>query len=136
MAVASGPNIKPVLTDSFEVGADLSTKQFYGVKLSADRTVILAAAVTDYCCGVLLNKPDNSTIKTAEVLVIGKVKIVAGETITAGDQIRIHSDGKAMIFAPDTDTTAYGCGVCTLGGASNELIEAFVNFVTQDRGEE
>ena len=136
MAIASGPNIKPVLTDSYDVGADLSTKQFYGVKFNADRQVILAAAATDVCCGILLNKPDNSTLLTAEVLIIGKVKIVAGETIAAGNQIRIHSDGKAMVFAPDTDTTAYCVGQCSLGGVSGDLIEALVSFTSQDRGEE
>ncbi len=84
-AVAVGPNIKPVLTDSYEAGADLSAKQFFGVKFSADRKVILTASVTDVSCGVLLNKPKSA--ETAEVLIIGKVKMEAGETIVAGNQI-------------------------------------------------
>lgn len=134
MAIATGVNVKPVLTASFEVGADLSTKQFYGVKMSADRTVVLQAADTDRPVGLLQNKPDNSTIKDAEVLVIGQGKAVAAETLAAGDQIRIDSNGKAAKHEPGTDTTAYGVGIVTVGGASNEVIEGLFDFASAARG--
>lgn len=134
MAIAEGPQNNPLEIRGLKAGEALTGKQFYGVKFNADRQVILMAAVTDVCCGILQNAPASG--ETAEVATIGTIKIIAGETISAGDKIRIHSDGKAMIFAPDTDTTATGYGVCHKGGAANEYIEAFCVFGAGDRGEE
>ena len=134
MAVATGPGNKPILTGSYESTNDLSAKQFYGVKFSANRTIILCTAVTDVPAGILMNKPTAG--QDAEVLHMGISKCLAGETLAAGNQIRVHSDGKWMVFAPDTDTTAYGVGVCTQGAAADELAEGMFNFASPDRGEE
>ena len=134
MAVASGPNTLPVMTVTLNAAEDLSSNQFYGVAISGDRAVDLVDGVTDRPVGILQNKPTSG--QDAEIIVIGKVKIIATETISAGDQIRIHSDGKAAIFAPDTDSTAYCIGQCTLGADASELIEAIISCTALDRGEE
>lgn len=130
-----GLNIKPVLTESFVSTNDLRSYQYYGVKLSANRTVILPTADTDKCIGILQNKPNAG--QTAEVMVIGRTPVVGGEALTIGASIRIQSAGKAMVFEPDTDTTSYGCGqVVEASTADGEYADAVVNFATQDRGEE
>lgn len=134
MAIAEGPSGQDQHILSLKTATDLSGKQFFGVKMSADRTVALQSGVTDVGVGILVNKPTSG--QTASVVWHGVVKITAGETIAFGNQIRIHSDGKAMVFVPDTDVTAFGVGVCILGAASGELIEAIVNFASPDRGEE
>ena len=78
-----GYNIKPVLTESFTSTNDLRLYQYYGVKLSADRTVILPTADTDDCIGILQNKPNAGEM--AEVMVIGRTPVVSGESIAAGE---------------------------------------------------
>ncbi|MCK9599842.1 MAG: DUF2190 family protein [Sphaerochaeta sp.] len=130
-----GYNIKPVLTESFVSTNDLRLNQYYGVKLSADRTVILPTGDADNCIGILQNKPNAGEM--AEVMVIGRTPVVVEEAIAAGVQIRIASGGKASTFVPDTDTTAFSVGQ-VVEHASNdaELADAIVNFATQDRGEE
>ncbi|MFA5429836.1 MAG: hypothetical protein WC329_01600 [Candidatus Omnitrophota bacterium] len=130
-----GMNSKPVLTESFISTNDLHLKQYYAVKLSANRTVILPTADTDVCIGILLNKPEAGQM--AEVMVIGRTPVVSGEAITYGNKIRIANGGKAMVFDPDTDTTSYGCGQCIeSSGDDGQYANAIVNFATQDRGEE
>jgi len=126
VAVAKGPSNKPVLTMSFTSTNDLSAKQYYGVKLSADRTVILMAATGDLPIGVLMNKP--KAAEDAEVMVMGLVKAIAGETLAVGDTVRFHSDGKAMIHVKGTDTDAHIAGQVTLGGAADEIIEMVLSL--------
>jgi hypothetical protein len=130
----AGINIKKVLTESMVASESLATKQYYGVTVSGNRTVDLQDAVTDIPLGILQNDPASG--EEAEVLVIGRTPIVAGETITAGQLIRIGADGAAYVFEVDTDTTAYCLGQCTQGGDAGEMIEAIVNGTTPFRGEE
>ena len=125
-------NTKPIHTESFEASGDLSGKQFYGVKLSADRTMVIAAAITDKCIGILQDKPTNGV--QGLVMVIGRTKVVAAETLVAGDQIRIDDNGKAAKMDPSTDTTAYIVGVVTVGASTGFMAEALVNFAAQARG--
>lgn len=127
-------NIKLIYTETFEADEDLDDEQYHGVTMSDDRKVDLQDADTDIPCGILQNDPTDG--QEAEVLVIGRTPIVAGETIAAGNQIRIDSNGHAMVFEVDTDTTAYCCGFCTIGADSGEKIEAIVNCITPFRGEE
>ena len=60
---------------------DLSTKQFYCVKMSTtDDTVSLCDTDGEVILGVLCNKPDAAN-KAAEVAALGQVKIEAGEAL-------------------------------------------------------
>jgi hypothetical protein len=130
-----GYNIKPVLTESFISTNDLRLYQYYGVKLSADRTVILPTADTDNCIGILQNKPNAGEM--AEVMVIGRTPVVGGESIAAGNKVRIASGGKAMIFDVDTDTTCFGVGQCVEHSSGDaQIANVIVDFAGQDRGEE
>jgi hypothetical protein len=121
-----GYNIKPVLTESFVSTNDLSSYQYYGVKLSADRTVILPTADTDIPIGILQNKPTAGQM--AEVMVIGRTPVKIAEALTAGQEIRIASGGLAAL-AEVSDTTTYVVGqVVEHAGVSGEIAEAVVNF--------
>lgn len=115
---------RSIFTNSFIAGEDLSDYQYYGVELTADRTVGLVDATTDKPVGVLLNDPESG--EEALVCVIGQSPIKLGETIAAGAQIRFHSDGKAYNWDPGTDTTTYCAGMCTIGGDADEVGEAII----------
>ncbi len=127
-------NIKLTHTETFEASESLATNQYHGVTMSANRKVDLQDADTDVPAGILQNAPGSG--EEGLVLVIGRTPIVAGESITAGQQIRIDSSGHAMLFEIDTDVTTYCCGFCTIGAAATEMIEAIVNCVTPFKGEE
>lgn len=87
---------------NFKSNADLSAKQYYIVKLTADDTVDLAAAATDIIVGVLYNKPkaptngkyDNAQVRLASAA--GTTRVVAGGTINRGDFITSDANGKAV----------------------------------------
>lgn len=85
-----------VFDHSFKAAADLTTKQFYLVKLTAADTVGLGAATSDTCIGVLQNKP-NST-QAAQVRILGVTKAVSDGTtaISVGDKVGTSAAGKAV----------------------------------------
>ena len=125
-------NVKRALTESFVAGATLASSQYHGVKLNANRQVIVCAADTDIPAGIVLNDPASGA--EAEVLVVGRCPVVLGETLTAGQLIRIDGSGHAMLFEPATDTTAYCIGQVTIGGAVTEVGEALINCCNPNRG--
>lgn len=126
-------NEKQIYTETFIAGEDLSDYQYYGVTMSDDREVDLTDADTDVCAGILLNAPESGG--EALVGVVGRFPVVAGETITAGQLVRIGSSGTAMIWAPGTDTTAYVIGQALSGGDAGEKIEVMVNACNPARGD-
>ncbi|MBU0598781.1 hypothetical protein KKF61_07415 [Patescibacteria group bacterium] len=119
-------NTKAVHLESFEAAADLSAKQFYFVKLSANRTVNVPTAITDIPIGVLQNKPASG--EAAEVMVIGRSKVSADETLTAGQLIGTSVDGQAALVEAG-DTTVYRAGQVTIGAGAGEIAEAIINCV-------
>src|SRR5574337_1127881 len=97
-----------------KAGADLSAKQYYFVKLSADKTVVVCAAATDIPIGVLQNKPDASG-KAAEVVAVGVTKVSGDADLDAGHLIGTSGDGQADRKLPGTDTTEYTVGQVVVG---------------------
>mgnify|MGYP003325985969 CR=1 FL=1 len=86
-----------VFDHSFKAAADLTTKQFYLVKLTAADTVGLTAAVTDATIGVLQNKPN--TAQAAQVRILGISKVVSDGSSTAiavGDKLATNTSGKVV----------------------------------------
>lgn len=84
-------------TRTFVAGEDLSSAQFKFVTLEADGQVDLADAAGERAVGVLLNKP--AAGKAATVAMTGKVMVVAGAAVTAGDQIQTDAAGDAITAA-------------------------------------
>jgi len=113
--------------------ADLSTKQFYLVKISGDKTVTVCAAVTDKPCGVLQNAPPLG--QEAEVCSFGQTKISADAALVAGNQIGTSVDGQAAVYVPGTDTTKYIVGdVISGAGAAGELATVIIDCPGAGRG--
>lgn len=128
-----GYNAKPVLTESFVSTNNLSSYQYYAVKLSGDRTVILPTADTDVCIGILQNKPTAGQM--AEVMVIGRTPVKIDEALAAGEQIEVHNGGLIGKHVAGTDTTKYCVGqVVEHAGVSGEVAGAIVNFANLNRG--
>jgi WD40 repeat protein len=117
-------NEKAIWTETFTADEDLSDYQYYGVALSDDRKVDLVDADTDKTVGVLQNDPEDE--QEALVCVMGRSPVSLGETVAAGALLRCGSDGQFYNWDPGTDTTAYCCGMCTIGGAEDEVGEALI----------
>jgi len=83
---------------AFKATSDLSTKQFYIVKLdSTENVAVLASAATDKLIGVLLNKPKSGeTMDVYARNASGTGKVIAGGDITVGAYITSDGDGKAV----------------------------------------
>lgn len=113
-------------------GADLSAKQYYFVKMSADNTCILCSAATDAPIGVLQNSPESG--EEASVLVIGGTKLVASAAIAAGIKIGTASTGKADAKVAGTDTTEYTVGQVLLASAADaDVLTAVINCASPNR---
>ena len=122
-------NEKLIYTETFVAGDDFSAKQYYGCKLEANRQVALPGAETTVPAGIVINKPADG--EAAQVLVIGRGPGVVAEPITAGQLIRIDTNGKVALYEPATDTTCYCVGQCLIGagsGSEAQVGEFMYNF--------
>lgn len=115
----------------FTAAADLSSKQFYFVKLASSSTVNVCAAVTDKPIGILQNKPESGD--QAIVRVFGVSKVSADATLAAGDVIGTAADGQAQPISLGSETTVHVCGQAIEAGSAGEILTAFIN-VTNGRG--
>lgn len=133
MVVAKGPSQKSILTESFIGSGDLSTKQFYWVKLTTNpREVIICNGVADKPIGILQNKP-NASGKAAHVMVIGRTKVSSDAALNEGDAIGTSTDGQSVLKDQTTsgDSTHYVVGtVVAASGAGDEMAEAIINCAT------
>lgn len=101
-------------------GADLSTKQYCHVKMSADRTVV-AAGNGEEAVGVLQDKPA-AAARAAAVGFAGVSKVLLGGTVTAGQYISSDANGAAVVPATGERIT----GICIVGGAAGVVGEALL----------
>ena len=94
-------------------GADLSTKQYYVVKVNTSGAIILAAATTDRPLGVLQNNPTSG--KTASVMTSGVTKVVASAAIAIGDRVMCTAAGKVATAT----STNYAFGTALVAAAAD-----------------
>lgn len=80
-------------TVSVPAAADLTTKQFYAVKVDNTGKAALAGA-GEFAIGILQNKPNSGQPGT--VAWGGITKALAGGSITAGATVAVNSDGKLV----------------------------------------
>lgn len=86
------------------------------VKMSADRTVILCAGVTDIPIGVIQNAPVDSG-DAVTVVALGVTKVQGDADLAAGNQIGTSADGQAAAYTV-ADTTKHRVGVVILGNSA------------------
>jgi hypothetical protein len=112
--------------------ADLSTKQYYFVKINTSGQAALCSGATDKPVGVLQNTPTSG--QAAEVLVVGGTKIVASASLDEGVAIGTTAAGKAGAKVVGTDTTNYIVGqVISAAGADGEILTAVINCASPAR---
>lgn len=116
---------------SLSAGADLSTKQFYFVKLDTNGAAVVCSGATDVPVGVLQNKPTSG--QAAEIVVVGVTKISADANLTIGNLIGTSADGQADAKTPGTDTTEYVVGRVLTAPASGTIGTALVNCASPHR---
>lgn len=116
----------------FTAAADLSSHQFKFVKITANNTVNICAAVTDTPIGVLQNTPASG--EAAEIVGIGVTKVSGDEALSAGDIIGTSADAQAQVVVPGTETTVYIAGqVITGTSAAGGVATAAVNCLAPAR---
>ena len=98
-------------------GADLSAKQFFFVSVAADGQVDPTGDGAD-AAGVLQNAPAAAG-RAAEVAISGVVKVEAGGSVTAGDDIASDASGNAVTAATGDQIL----GVALEDGADGQRIE-------------
>lgn len=103
-------------------GANLTGKLHYLVKMSADFTVVLAAAGTDQCVGVV--REENTQNNAVTVQFGGIAKVIAGGTISAAGA-RITSDGSGKGVAT-TSAADKVIGVALEAAATNEIFSMMI----------
>ena len=114
---------------TFLAAADLSAKQWYWVKVTADNTVNVCAATTDKPIGILQNKPSGSG-QAAVVMIHGVSKASADASVTVGSVVGTSTDGQCVSVTEAEDATAYACGTCLAAagsGNAGQIAEVFVD---------
>ena len=100
---------------TFEAGADLSTKQYYAVKLDSNGQVVVAGA-GEAAIGILQNKPAAAG-RAAQVRVSGVSHWVAGGAIAGASRVAPHGDGKAQVAVAASGDTQAGAAADTVVGS-------------------
>lgn len=122
---------QPIYVDSSKLAyVDLDTKQYHFVKETANG-IELCSAATDRPAGILQNDPKAG--ESAQIMRLGKSKLVCGGTIALGDQIGTDNAGKGDTKVAGTDTTNYVVGSACEGGAVNEIISVVVDCMNVHR---
>ena len=105
--------------------ADLSSSQYYFVKLASATTVNVCSAITDLPIGILQNTPTSG--QAADVRIFGVSKASADGTITAGRWISTSADSQAAGITPGSDTTQYVMGQAIQAASAGETFTMFLN---------
>ena len=111
---------------TFTASADLSAKQYYFVKMSAENTVTVCAAVTDKPIGVLQNTPASG--EQAVVRVCGVSKVSDAPTLAAGDVVGTSADGQGQPVSAGSETTVFNCGQALTAGAAGTLQSVLITI--------
>lgn len=124
----------PGLIVSVDAGADLSSNQYFFVKLNSSGQVVAIAANTDIPFGILQNKPSASG-QSASVMLYGVSKCVASADLTPANVIGPSANGRAAAYANGTDTTKYVCGhVLDDNTGANGFVSVAFSCLTPNRG--
>lgn len=117
---------------SVNAAADLSTKQFYGVKINSSGLLALCDAAGENVYGVLQNKPDAAG-RAASVAVSGITKAIAGGVIAPGATVAVNASGKFVDASEAVvDTQAGSATDAVIGSFVVGVCRATANTATDD----
>ena len=124
---------KALFDHTFQAAGDLSTKQFYAMKLDSAGKVTTCTGTTDKVIGILQNKPDADG-KEAVIRMAGISKVNSDAALAIADAIGTSADGQLATYAQGTDTTKYNVGVVLVASAAaGGLAVAAINCLSQLR---
>lgn len=99
--------------------ADLSSNQYYAVKVNSSGQIALCSSAGEFVVGILQNKPTSG--QAADVRHSATTKAVAGAAITAGARVMTNASGKVITLAT---SGSIACGVALeAAGADGDIIE-------------
>jgi len=107
------------IRETFPASTDLSTNQYHFVTIDGSGQLALAGAGAR--AFVLVDKPDAAG-ETGTVIVVGKTKVVAGGTISAGNNVTPDASGEAVVAATGDEI----CGIAMEDAAAGELCQVLV----------
>lgn len=107
---------QPLLDVSIEASGDLSTKQYYAVKVDGNGQVAVAGA-GEFAVGVLQNKPAAAG-RAASVRTLGITRMVAAGVIAPGAYVASDASGKATTATEASTDTQAGAAADPLVGSN------------------
>jgi hypothetical protein len=107
---------------SFEAGVDLSAAKWKFVTLEADGQVDLANADAEAVLGVALTNPD-TVGQAVSVATSGVVKVYAGGTVTAGDELAVDASGDAVEKSTSSSATAVTAAIALSSAVDGDIFE-------------
>lgn len=93
---------------SFEAAEDLSAKQYLFGYIDSSGQINDVASQGVAAQGVIYNNPAAQG-RSCQLAVGGKIKVMYGDTITAGDEITTGADGRAEVAASGDFVCGYAC---------------------------
>lgn len=99
-----------------------TSKQYYIVDVSADKTVAIASSAGQACVGVLQNDPASGEPAIVRTGGVSKVIVGTGD-ISAGDLVQADANAKAIAAASGD----YTLGVCLIGASAGEYATILVS---------
>lgn len=117
---------------SLTASSTLAAKQFYAVKAhTSNNQVALCDTDGEVILGVVQNKP--AAGEAANVMMSGVTKVVAAETLTAGDNWGTDANGTAKKIEgtiTGADVGDYSAGKVLQGASAGELATVSIGFQT------
>ena len=97
-----------------------SQKKYYIMKVDTanDHSFVIAAAATDPICGILQDTPRAGEAGT--IAISGTAKVIAGGTVTRGDDVTSDSSGKAVTTTTNKDRKV---GTALVSAVSGDIFE-------------
>lgn len=108
----------PTLIKQYKAGGAISANLI--VKLSADDTIVAAAAATDSVLGVL-GEIDAESGDHVDVVLAGVAEVVYGGNVTRGALLTSDANGKAVAAAPASGVNNRILGVALESGVSGDI---------------
>lgn len=105
------------IRESIEASGDLSTNQYQFVTIDGNGQLALAGAGAGPAF-VLVDKPDAAGVE-GTVILIGKTKVEAGGTVSAGDFVTPDASGLAVVSSTGDNVA----GIALEDAASGELFK-------------
>lgn len=103
-------------------GADLSAKQFHGVKQNSAGAVISASVAGEVILGVLQDKPASGA--EANVASVGISKLVAGGVVSINDKLMVNASGRFVVSSGSN--AAVVALAMSAAAADGEIISGYI----------